>query len=90
MYKTRKVILAFKFLSKKRIGTGLYEKRELKEFSDNTSAVTASINNGNYLTNYNHIQLSINDEGELINNNSNFRYNRNLSLRVVRERGTRG
>jgi len=32
VYKTRKVILAFKFLSKKRIGTGLYEKRELKEF----------------------------------------------------------
>ena len=32
VYKTRKVILAFKFLSKKRIGTGLYEKRELREF----------------------------------------------------------
>ena len=32
MYKTRRVILAFKFLSKKRIGTGLYEKRELREF----------------------------------------------------------
>ena len=32
IYKTRRVILAFKFLSKKRIGTGLYEKRELREF----------------------------------------------------------
>ena len=56
--------------------SGLYPNNYsvlLKEFSDNTSAVTASINNGNYLTNYNHIQLSINDEGELINNNSNFK-----------------
>ena len=26
------MILAFKFLSKKRIGTGIYEKRELREF----------------------------------------------------------
>ena len=32
VYKTRKVILAFKFLSKKRIGVGEYEKRELREF----------------------------------------------------------
>ena len=32
VYKTRKVVLAFKFLSKKRIGTGIYEKRELREF----------------------------------------------------------
>ena len=32
VYKTRKVILAFKFLSKKRIGVGLYERRELREF----------------------------------------------------------
>ena len=32
VYKTRQVILAFKFLSKKRIGKGLYEKRELREF----------------------------------------------------------
>ena len=32
VYETRKVILAFKFLSKKRIGTGIYEKRELREF----------------------------------------------------------
>ena len=32
VYKTRKVILAFKFLSKKRIGNSLYEKRELREF----------------------------------------------------------
>jgi Holliday junction resolvase len=32
IYKDRKVILAFKFLSKKRIGQGLYENRELREF----------------------------------------------------------
>ena len=32
VYKTRHVILAFKFLSKKRIGVGKYEKRELREF----------------------------------------------------------
>ncbi|MDC0187008.1 resolvase [Candidatus Nitrosopelagicus sp.] len=32
VYKTRKVILAFKFLSKKRIGVGEYERRELREF----------------------------------------------------------
>ena len=32
VYKTRKVILAFKFLSKKRIGTGRYESRKLREF----------------------------------------------------------
>ena len=32
VYETRQVILAFKFLSKKRIGNSLYEKRELREF----------------------------------------------------------
>ena len=32
IYKTRKVIFAFKFLSKKRIGKGEYEQRELREF----------------------------------------------------------
>ena len=32
VYKIRKVVLAFKFLSKKRIGTGLYERRELREY----------------------------------------------------------
>jgi len=32
LYKKRKVILAFKFLSKKRIGVGEYESRELREF----------------------------------------------------------
>ncbi len=32
LYKIRKVILAFKFLSKKRIGVGKYESRELREF----------------------------------------------------------
>ena len=32
VYKIRKVVLAFKFLSKKRTGVGQYEKRELREF----------------------------------------------------------
>ena len=32
VYQTRQVLLAFKFLSKKRIGNSLYEKRELREF----------------------------------------------------------
>jgi len=32
LYRTRKVILAFKFLSKKRIDVGKYESRELREF----------------------------------------------------------
>ena len=32
VYQNREVILAFKFLSKKRIDTGKYEKRELREF----------------------------------------------------------
>jgi Holliday junction resolvase len=32
LYKTRKTIIAFKFLSKKRIGTGKYEHRQLREF----------------------------------------------------------
>jgi len=32
IYQNRKVILAFKFLSKKRIGLGTYESRELREF----------------------------------------------------------
>ena len=32
VYEIRHVILAFKFLSKKRIGVGEYEKRELREF----------------------------------------------------------
>ena len=32
VYQTREVILAFKFLSKKRIGNSLYEKRKLREF----------------------------------------------------------
>ena len=32
VYKIRHVILAFKFLSKKRVGVGEYEKRELREF----------------------------------------------------------
>ena len=32
LYQTRRMILAFKFLSKKRIGTGKYEHRQLREF----------------------------------------------------------
>ena len=32
VYKTRNVIFAFKFLSKKRIGKGEYEQRELREY----------------------------------------------------------
>ena len=32
IYKERQVLLAFKFLSKKRIGLGKYENRELREF----------------------------------------------------------
>ena len=32
LYETRKMIVAFKFSSKKRIGTGKYEHRELREF----------------------------------------------------------
>jgi Holliday junction resolvase len=32
IYKNRQVILAFKFLSKKRVGLGIYESRELREF----------------------------------------------------------
>ena len=32
VYKTRSVILAFKFLSKKRIGSGIYESRKLQEY----------------------------------------------------------
>ena len=32
LYKERKVVLAFKFLSKKRVGVGKYENRQLREF----------------------------------------------------------
>jgi len=32
LYEKRKMIIAFKFLSKKRIGTGQYEHRELREY----------------------------------------------------------
>ena len=32
LYKTRKMLIAFKFSSKKRIGTGKYEHRELREY----------------------------------------------------------
>ncbi|MDH3192170.1 MAG: resolvase [Nitrosopumilus sp.] len=43
IYKERKVVLAFKFLSKKRLGQGKYESRELREFYkiwDNSLKVT--------------------------------------------------
>lgn len=43
LYETRKVVFAFKFLSKKRIGLGLYEKRELREYYkvwDKSNAIT--------------------------------------------------
>ena len=32
LYKERRVVLAFKFLSKKRVGVGKYENRQLREF----------------------------------------------------------
>ena len=32
IYKHKQVLLAFKFLSKKRIGVGTYKNRELREF----------------------------------------------------------
>lgn len=32
LYRTRKMVIAFKFSSKKRIGTGKYEHRELREY----------------------------------------------------------
>ncbi len=32
LYRTRQMIIAFKFLSKKRIGTGKYEPRQLREY----------------------------------------------------------
>ncbi|MEM3065061.1 MAG: resolvase [Candidatus Nitrosotenuis sp.] len=60
LYNTRKVVFAFKFLSKKRIGLGTYEKRELREyykvwdkkneisdFACNYDGTTWSIVNGN-------------------------------------------
>jgi len=43
VYKKRKVLLAFKFLSKKRLGIGKYESRELREFFkiwDNSLPIT--------------------------------------------------
>ena len=44
----------------------------LNEYTSNITANTMITNNENYYTDYNHIQLSIYDEGELINNESNF------------------
>ena len=46
IYKKRHVLLAFKFLSKKRIGLGKYESRELREFFkiwDNSLKITDCI-----------------------------------------------
>ena len=43
LYHTRKVIFAFKFMSKKRIGLGQYERRELREYYkvwDNTKQIS--------------------------------------------------
>jgi len=43
LYNTRKMILAFKFISKKRIGIGKYEHRQLREFYktwDESNAIT--------------------------------------------------
>lgn len=43
LYRNRKVVFAFKFLSKKRIGLGQYEKRDLREYYkvwDKSNAIT--------------------------------------------------
>jgi Holliday junction resolvase len=43
LYRNRKVVFAFKFLSKKRVGLGQYEKRELREYYkvwDKSNAIT--------------------------------------------------
>ena len=48
IYKKRNVLLAFKFLSKKRIGIGKYENRELREFFkiwDNSLDITDCVCN---------------------------------------------
>lgn len=50
LYQTRKLILAFKFSSKKRIGKSLYENRELKEYFkewNNKNKVTDCVCNYN-------------------------------------------
>ena len=44
----------------------------LNEYTSNITANTMITNNENYYTDYNHIQLSIYDEGELTNNETNF------------------
>ena len=44
----------------------------LNEYTSDITANTMMTSNGNYYTDYNHIQLSIYDEGELLNNESNF------------------
>ncbi len=64
LYKTRKVILAFKFLSKKRIGVDKYEKRQLREFykiwDNNKKAVNCVCTyNGNMYTIKNGIQKKL-------------------------------
>ena len=63
VYDTRKVIFAFKFLSKKRIGKGEYEKRELREYYkiwDNTQPLN------NIVCKYDGTVYALND-GERIN-----------------------
>ena len=55
--------------------SGLYPNNYsiiLKEYTSDIIANTMNIDNGNYYTDYNHIQLSIYDEGDLANNDSNF------------------
>ncbi len=58
LYQTRKMIIAFKFLSKKRIGTGKYEHRELREYYkiwDESNPVT------NFICTYDGMTYSILD-----------------------------
>lgn len=43
IYQTRKVILAFKFISKKRIGVGKYEPRQLREYYKTWDETTSAI-----------------------------------------------
>ena len=55
--------------------SGLYPNNYsiiLNEYTSDITANTMMTSNGNYYTDYNHIQLSIYDEGELTNNESNF------------------
>jgi Holliday junction resolvase len=57
LYETQKVVLAFKFLSKKRIGVGKYETRQLREFykiwdtNDKPLDLVCTYNGGTYALN---------------------------------------